>query len=512
MGPLEKHVAILGGGAAGLSVALFLHGRRSQDRQTIFRCTVFDASPRLGGNCQTAYLGNQAFVEPFADLGVNDFNTERYKLLMGVLEKLDGFGYPILHRPIIDSTSWSTSPGASGNDRICYTDRDIKGRHCTGAGISASILMKIVDDWDRFQAISRDVIHDPHYAQMTVDEFIAEMEFSREFCEYNLFSCIGGMYFVDDRSPRSMPIRAIMNYYHLQKGVGLNPKVNSSLGSASSSSSPRHYFVNGASDWIRQLSRYLQDQGVEMRLGEVPLARLMDCGGWRVVTSASQRTGRETFDYVISAVHADTVQNVVQTGLPVGLSSLLEKFSYSESTAIVHDDASVLPDDPNAWSTYNLAINNPACRDKFPYVITYLEQKHHGQDLNSPPFVTLAPCGLEEESRIYEMLALPSQDRVKATVKFRHNRLSMDSVNAQKLLRHLQGQNNFYVTGGWTIGVGLHEEILAMSREVALRMRGFFLPGVHDEGYRDDQPSYLPKYIRDTFVDTPELFPAGFWD
>ena len=64
----------------------------------------------------------------------------------------------------------------------------------------------------------------------------------------------------------------------------------------------------------------------------------------------------------------------------------------------------------------------------------------------------------------------------------------------------------------WTIGVGIQEEILAMSREIALRIRGYFVSGVHDEGYRDDGSSYVPKYIRDTLIKAPELFPAGFWD
>ncbi|MEZ4247931.1 MAG: hypothetical protein R3B99_06805 [Polyangiales bacterium] len=42
----------------------------------------------MGGNCQSAYLGDSAFLPPFADLGVNDFNTERYLLFMEVLRQL----------------------------------------------------------------------------------------------------------------------------------------------------------------------------------------------------------------------------------------------------------------------------------------------------------------------------------------------------------------------------------------------------------------------------------------
>jgi predicted NAD/FAD-binding protein len=374
-------------------------------------------------------------------------------------------------------------------------------------------LQLIAEDWDRFQDISREVIHNPRYATMTVDEFIDEMNFSREFYQCNLFACISGMYFVDDRSPESMPIRAIMNYYHLQKGVGLSRYHGKSVETSADHESPRHYFVNGASDWIRQLAQYLQDSGVEMRVGAIPAASLQNDGSWHVVSSSPQQDVRSSFDAVISAVHADVVQDVVQAGLPTRLPSLLNEFSYSESTAFVHDDISILPVDQRAWCTYNLTIyHDNRVGETRPYSITYLERKHHGKDENGAPFVTLMPRSMAVPDHVYDMLNLPADDKIKAVVQFRHNRLSMASFIAQKNLRELQGENNLYLTGGWTIGVGLHEEILAMSREVALRIRGYFVDGLHDEGYRDDQPSYVPKYIRDTFVETPELFPPGFWE
>ena len=396
--------------------------------------------------------------------------------------------------------------------QICYTCKDLKVGQGPSFANNALNLKAIADDWARFQKVSRDVIYDPRYARMTVDDFVEEMGFSREFRQYNLLACVSGMYFVDEYSPGSMPIREIMNYYHLQKGIGLNKKDCDQPTSHAVQASPRHYFANGASDWIRQLANYLQNNGVEMRLGADPKASLNATGAWRVVSSAPRQSDREDFDIVISAVHAETVQTVVDFGLPARLPSLLSEFRYSQSKAVVHDDPSVLPADQSAWSTYNLKIYADNDTDRRPYFITYIEGKHHGEDINNPPFVTLMPSNLEVGGQQYEMLALPGRDRIKAVVSFRHNMLSMTAVNAQQSVRELQGQNQFYLTGGWSIGVGLHEEILAMSREVAMRIRGFFVSQLHDEGYLADHPSYLPKYLRDSFVEAPELFPPGFWD
>jgi hypothetical protein len=228
--PVEKHVAILGGGAAGLSAAYFLHGRTSVDGNTVFRCTVFDVSPRLGGNCQSAYLGRQPYTEPFADLGVNDFNTERYLIFMEVLKQLALDGYPVPHAPLIDTTTWSTPREVTKGART-YTDEEMAHWELHP---DKPWLKNIALDWDRFQSVAYQVLHDPKYANMSVDEFIADQGYSHDFAEYNLRARINGMYYVNDRSPGSMPIRAVMSYYHLQEGIGTTSSTVRATGSVSS--------------------------------------------------------------------------------------------------------------------------------------------------------------------------------------------------------------------------------------------------------------------------------------
>ncbi len=507
--PVEKHVAILGGGAAGLSAAYFLHGRTSVDGNTVFRCTVFDVSPRLGGNCQSAYLGLQPYVEPFADLGVNDFNTERYLIFMEVLKQLALDGYPVPHAPLIDTTTWSTPRGVTKGART-YTDEEMAHWELHP---DKPWLKNIALDWDRFQAVAYQVLHDPKYANMSVDEFIADQGYSYDFAEYNLRARINGMYYVNDRSPGSMPIRAVMSYYHLQEGIGSGKTTDARKKSvADGAPSPRHYFVNGASDWIRQLVRCLQARGVEMRLGDSPTAYLDPTRGWRVLSGATPPSGRSTFDHVISAVYADTVSRVIALGLPPLMPTLLSQFEYFDSIGIVHDDVAMLPPDTKAWSTYNILVYPPGTRSLRPYTITYVERKHHGEDSNAPPYVTLTPYGAVDDAGIPKMFALPSSDRIEAVTFLRHNTLSVDAMVAQKYVRAMQGQNGLWFTGGWTNGAGLHEEILAMSKEIAMRIRGIFVIGEHEEGYRDDDPTYVPKHLRDTFSVDASPLPPGFWD
>ena len=496
MMPIERHVAIIGGGAAGLTAAFFLHNRPAADGSAIFRCTVFDASPRLGGNVFSAYLGAQPYQSPFVDLGVNDFNTTRYHDFMAVLRELERLGYPVPHAPLIDTTTWYTPRGVTKGAQI-YTEADL-------AHPETQFLANIARDWDAFQDVAHQVLTQIRYATMSVDEFIAEQGYSYDFAEYNLRARINGMYYSNGRAPGEMPIRAVMSYYHLQEGLGAERKVGARaarLAAGEEDPSTRHYFVNGASDWLRQLTRCLTDRGVELRLGARPTAYLAETGAWRVLSGAPGGD-RTEFDHVISAVPAEEVSRSIALGLPPLMDTLLAQFEYLDSMAIVHDDEAMLPADRSRWSTYNILVYPPATRSLRPYTITYVDRKHQGENSDDPPYLTLTPFGAVDAEGIPPMIALPSGERIEAVAYLRHNTLSVDAMGAQAMLPSIQGQNRLWLNGGWANGAGLHEEIIALSKEIALRVRGFFVPDL-GETRRADDPSYDPRHVRESLGTGP---------
>lgn len=520
--PNEKRIAILGGGAAGLSAAYFLHNRPSRDGREVYKCTVYEASSRLGGNCRSAYL-ETAYEEPFGDLGVNDFNTERYKNFMEVLGQLETNGFLVPHAPLIDTTTWYTPRDVRAQDARCYTDDDVTHWE---AHPQKPWLKNIARDWDAFQGMAFKVLNDPSYAQMSVDQFVEEAGFSYDFAEYNLRARINGMYYVNDRSPGSMPLRAVMKYYHLQEGIGAEKRTAYRKALAQADGEPhlssRHFFTRGASDWIRQLTRCLESRGVKFCLGESPVANLKRPSAvpdfqsgdpsqfdalWTV--RAGENHIPEEFDHVISAVHADRVGRVIDDGLTARMVTSLSWFEYYNSIAIVHEDESVFPADPKAWSTYNILVYPPQSQRLRPYTISYVERKHHGQDSNRPPFVTLTPYDAVSDDKVRQMLDLPKKEKTLAVAQLRHNTLSWEAIAAQQALHREQGTNGLWFTGGWTNGAGLHEEVLAMSKEIASILRG--IPQA-TEGYREGQLDVAPKHVRDSFEPDAHPFPDGFWD
>ena len=203
-------------------------------------------------------------------------------------------------------------------------------------------------------------------------------------------------------------------------------------------------------------------------------------------------------------MYANKVGDVFQSGLPGTISELLAKFQYLPSCSIVHTDSAVLPQGPLYWSTYNILIH-PSERTVRPYTITYLCKEHQGQDVQSPPFLSVTPYRSIDPNKILDMVDPISRDMVPAKVELAHNVVTVEAMQAQTALGQLPVLDDLYFTGGWTNGAGLHEEILAQNVDILRRICGY-----HDDDLREiylaEYPDYVPAHIRRTLgEDLPQL-------
>jgi predicted NAD/FAD-binding protein len=516
--PGVKHVAIVGAGIGGMAAAYYLHGRRSADGRTEFRCAVFDRSERVGGNGLTAYF-EKPFQPPFADLAVNDFNLTTYTLMADLLRQLAAQGFPVQHGALNDSACFFTAPGDRLQPPRTFTSEELDAIQAGKVPQPDPVLARIVADRTRFQGMVGEVMKKPEYAAMSVGEFLdggpRRPAFSAEFRDLYVLPRINGMYFMGETTPQDMPIRGVMSYYLLQEGWGTPGKPD------------RRFFTNGCSDWFRQLRRALEARGVDFYLGEQPVVIAREA---RAPHVQSSKTTRVEWDHVIMAVPADEVPNVVVVGLEPMISVLLAKFRYINSVAVAHTSPDVMPAGREQWRTYNILIRPPRARMLRPYTISYVENMHQGAPRVPERYwlVSEDPHTPIPDDAVLQMKDPVTGKPVPAVAYFRHNTVTPETMGAQQMLSRLQGQNGIYYTGGWTNGAGLHEEILAISIEIAQRLRGYidrkFQPRrgkllaaapahVTLHTYNPDDPSYVPKYIRDALSDEPaDAAPPGFWD
>ena len=472
-----------------MSAAYYLQGKHSSDGAFKYQCTVVEKEQRPGGNVYTAYF-DSAYKGRFADLGVNDFNRDRYPLMVDLLDQVEGDGYPVPTAKLTDEACFFTARGDE-QAPVCYTSREMREA-------TAGLMKRLQEERNRFDGLVREVLMNPgQYEKVTVGQFLKDKAFDQDFRRLHVLPRINAMYYMNDGDPDAMPIRAVMMYYHFQEGAG--------------GPADRRYFVNGASDWILALMRALEKRGVKFFPGTTAKAVGRDGSGIRVESTGKGVTGY--WDHVVSAVPANRVQDVVSPNVVPGIAEVTQEFKYIDSVAYAHTYDGVMPADRSRWQTYNVLI--PGKDEKRLYTMSYVENMHQGahEPPENPWFVSENPQVKIPYDEILTMVDLRSitAPKIKAVITFPHNTLTDESLAAQRTLCGLQGKNGVYFTGGWTNGAGLHEEVLAVSLDISAMILGHASHPVH--GPCGPTPDHVPKYIRDSFADGPvQLYPDGFWE
>lgn len=447
-------IAIIGGGVSGLVTALYVGAFGH-------KVTIFDKEERLGGAAQTlrVRIGD---TQRWVDMGVNDFNFKTYNYLRTFLHDL---GVPSL--PLQDTESFSTPDGS-----VCYT---LDGRWNTKAPAG------IEENYRRFTREAPDDMKKPEYYNYSIAQYLERKGYPPEFGRLNIFPRVNAMYFAQDTTPETMPFLGVMHYYSLQEGF-----------SKEGADPDRRYFDGGSSRWIDALAR-LVGESASFELGQ----SVRVAGGGdkaRVIRSGG---GEEEFDACVLACHANTALKLLARGTTDQMVRVLSAFDYYDSVAVAHTYAPLLPTDKSAWRTYNITIHADYQQLR-PYSISYVCNLHQNDPADPTRnrfeepyfFVTLNP-----RLPIPDRYVLRTVEGEKAVAYFPHNIVSLEAMAAQAELTKVQGQNNLYFTGGWTVGAGLQEECILSAMKVGAHIV-YGTPN-YDLHYRPDGgEEYAPLYIR----------------
>jgi predicted NAD/FAD-binding protein len=179
------------------------------------------------------------------------------------------------------------------------------------------------------------------------------------------------------------------------------------------------------------------------------------------------------YDKLVFACHAEDARKSFRHGLADEVDKVLGRFRYLDSVAVLHTYSGLLPERRDAWRTYNVMIR-PDGAPPSPYSMTYVENRHQN-DRENPErhldgeefFVTLNPLVPIPADRIL----IDQATGAPATRHFPHSVVTFDALKAQQDLWPLQGVNNVYFAGGWTLGAGLHEECWEAATRVANLLR-----------------------------------------
>ena len=520
--PLDTtaRIAIIGGGISGLIAAKTLSELGYHNNY------LFEAEAELGGNSSTqaVQLGTDT---RWADMGVNDYNTKTYLNIYRLICELGA-----VTAPLDDTTSYSTSDGA-----VSYTVDGLPNTSLPYPTMSQEAYAKFQADIQYFWTSVYQVANDSFFESKTVADYLAQpynpdnpdtphYAFGPDFGAYYLLPRVNGMYFATAAGPQQMPILLVTHYYVLQEGYNQYGAPNPD----------RRYFVGGTrqlvdriQDWLlNDYDLYATDQAADeaQGLGKFMLGQRVALRSTSAeypeyyVTWPDPHTGLAhevgPFASVIMATHADAAQQCLRpldAANQPHLGAVLQNLSgyqYEASTAYIHTDASLLPVDVNAWRSFNIHIfeyDGPGPYQA-PYTITYLENRHQNDALNlsyclnpyNPQFFTT----LNPPTSLLPRYILQSPTGQPAVKTFNHNVATMNTIRLQRELALLQEQgalHRIYFTGGYTLGVGLHEECWISANHAARRATGHPVSAAL-ETYGTAQPGhdkpvpYAPRYLR----------------
>jgi len=218
-----------------------------------------------------------------------------------------------------------------------------------------------------------------------------------------------------------------------------------------------HTVAGGARHYVEKIIANVPDK----RLNCPVQAIQRDAQGVQV-TSAGQT---ERFDKVIVATHSD--QALALLADPSAQErATLGAIAYQENRAVLHTDASVLPQHPRAWAAWNYerAPHTQAPggagqgSDSQRVCLHYLLNLLQPLPFEQPVVVSLNPLSEIDPGKVH------------GSFDYAHPVFDVSAIRAQAVVPTLQGQHHSYFCGAWT-GYGFHEDGLKSGLDVAARLR-----------------------------------------
>ena len=253
--------------------------------------------------------------------------------------------------------------------------------------------------------------------------------YSRAFADYYLLPICAALWSASREGCRDMPVGLVADLLANQDLMRLRDN-------------PVWSVVSGGSNrYIYAFERSFQ--GRIRRACRVQSVR-RDSAGVTVATDA----GSEQFDYLVLACHSDEALSLVDaTSEERGV---LGAFRYQSNRAVLHSDASVMPRNEEAWSSWNVNVGSQG-----QFECTYWLNRIQRLDAAARFFVTLNPAR-RLKSVWFER-------------EYRHLVFSVRAKTAQLRADRISGHLRTFYCGAWC-GRGLHEDGFRSGIEAARRL------------------------------------------
>lgn len=401
----SRRIAVIGSGVSGLTAGYVL--ARTNE------VTLFEADDRLGGHAHTHRVIAPGGTELAVDSGFIVSNERTYPLLNRLFTELGVATQPT-------EMSMSVHCGGCGLE---YAGKRGAGGLVAGIRGGRGPYLRMLTEVLRFYREARQLIKAEFPDEFTLRRFLASGRYSRYFTAHFVTPLIASVWSCPAQTALSYPagyLFRFLDHHGLLRVTG----------------SPQWRTVTGGSgNYVERIAKQLTAVSTS-----APVRGVRRFPGGAEITVATGEPQR--FDAVVIATHPDQALNLL-VDPTMTERRVLGAFQYSRNVAVLHTDASVLPQNPRARASWNCQLRSctaTACGVRVSYHMNRLQRLPGTEDY---------------------LVTLNATDRldlgqVLARMDYAHPVYTPASVAAQRALPRLNDGTTAYA--GAYHGWGFHED------------------------------------------------------
>jgi predicted NAD/FAD-binding protein len=381
--------------------------------------TLFEAEPRLGGHARTIVAGRHG--DQPVDTGFIVFNYVNYPHLTKLFADLDV--------PVAKSDMSFAASIDSG--RIEYGLRSAAALFAQKSNLMRPGFLRMIRDLVKFNTAAERLATD---STITLGEFMDELNLGPWFRDYYLTPISGAIWSTPKEEIMDFPAQALVRFFR-----------NHNLMQASGQH--QWYTVQGGSiEYVTRLEMAMRRRGVDIHVAAPIDAVRRTPGGVEVIRGGHP----EAFDEVVFATHSDDTLRLLADPTPAETAAL-GAVRYQPNQAVLHADASAMPQRKVTWSSWNYTERQD--RQGGPIDLTYWMNCLQPIPQSDPLFVTLNSRAPIREELIHDVTT------------FRHPVYDLAALAAQGTIRAMNGDNATWFCGAWMKN-GFHEDGYASAMDV----------------------------------------------
>ncbi len=396
-------IAIIGSGISGLTAAHYLH--------KVHDITVYEKNAYVGGHSNTIDAQENGRVIPI-DTGFIVFNDWTYPHYEKLISELN---------VQVENSEMSFSAKCE-NTNFSWCGKGIQGLAFNKNNWHQTKSYQILFDFLRFNRLAKLLINKSK-TDITLGEFLAQHKFTNTFINYYILPMGAAIWSSSMEDIHAYPAHSFLSFFNNHGLLNINHRPQWKT------------IVGGSRQYVKELSKPFADH---IRLNSK--IKTIDRHNNKIAIHLDNNVS-EIYDHLIMACHSDQALQLLSHPSNEEKNTL-GNIRYQLNEAVLHTDASLMPNDSNAWSSWNYLLpKDNANVAKVTYYMNRLQPLNTQQDY----FVTLNLTDHIDKNKIIRK------------IDYQHPVFDLAAIRAQENKHLLNGkQNTWYCGAYWRHG--FHED------------------------------------------------------